>query len=258
MLKVKFHRSVIVPLALLSGLLCMNEAHADLCDHSDLVEKVIAQTDIVNREQARIACKIDPANTSNVIMAYAQWIPVKDEPESGSYYLTLLKFNRNTLQVNYRYLARKAIVSDAISLDSIELDTANYKISNQQRALGVRLNYSGHSQPNPYSMQLLNLYDLQQKKQVLDSLIVERYRAETDTRCAAAVEERESILRMLNSTSKNYYDIQVKSSLHKSKFYGTYDDCHETKQKPTEQVMTLKFDGRQYLIPAKFKDDYLY
>lgn len=257
MLKVKY-RPLIVPLALSSYLLCMNEARADLCDDPLLVEKVIAQTAIVNREQARIACKIDPTNASNVIMAYAQWIPVKDEPESGTYYLTLLKFNRNNLQVNYHYLVRNELVSDAISLDSIELDTANYKISNQQRALGLRLHYSGHSQPNPFSMQLLNLYDLQQKKQILDSMIVERYRAETDTRCAADVEERKSILRMLNSTSKNYYDIQVNSSVAKSKFHGTYDDCHETKQKPTGQVFTLKFDGKQYMIPTKFKDDYVY
>ncbi|AXQ23137.1 hypothetical protein BEN71_14090 [Acinetobacter wuhouensis] len=257
MLKVKF-RPLIAPLALSSYLLCMNEARADLCDSTELVDKVIAQTEIANREQARIACKIDPTNTSNVIMAYAQWIPVKDEPESGTYYLTLLKFDRNNQQVNYRYLTRKAIVSDAISLDSIELDTANYKISNQQRALGVRLNYSGHSQPNPYSMTLLNLYDLQNKQQVLDSLIVERYRAETDTRCNADVEERKSILRMLNSSSKNYYDIQVKTTAQKSKFRGTYDHCHETKQNPTKQIMTLKFDGKQYQIPTQYKDDYVY
>ncbi len=257
MLKVKF-RPLIVPLVLSSYLLCMNEARADLCDDPILVEKVITQTAIVNREQARIACKIDPTNTSNVIMAHAQWIPVKDDPENGSYYLTLLKFNLKNLQVNYRYPVKGELVSDAISLDSIELDTANYKISNQQRALGLRLYYSGHSQPNPYSMTLLNLYDLQNKKQVLDSFIVDQYQVETDTRCNADIRVRKSILSMQNTQSKGYFDIQVQSKIDHYQMNGTPENCQESKHKRSLHHFLLKYDGHEYQMPKSFKNDYQY
>ena len=231
---------------------------ANICNNDQDVAKILSQTSIVNFEQSLMDCKFDPLDHSKVIMAYAQWIPVKDEPEQGAYYLNILKFNKADLKVFYNYVVRGSIVSDAISLESIQLDTANYNITRSNRALGVRLNYSGHSQPNPFSMQVLNLYDLKNKKKILDSLIIERYRAETDTRCNAAVEERSSTLMMQGNKTKNYSDIRVNSKLKSYEMRGTRDDCKEMNQKLSQQSFALKFDGQSYQFPKKLKDDYQY
>lgn len=236
----------------------IDTASANICDNEQVVAKILSQTQIANIEQSLMDCKTDPLDHSKVIMAYAQWIPVKDEPEQGSYYLNLLKFNQADLKVFYNYVVRGEIVSDAISLESIQLDTANYKVTHSNRALGVRLNYSGHSQPNPFSMQVLNLYDLKNKKKILDSLIIERYQAETDTRCNAAVEERSSTLVMQNKQSKNYSDIQVNSKIKSYEMFGTREDCKQINQRRSQQSFVLKFDGQQYQLPKKYKDDYQY
>ena len=153
---------------------------------------------------------------------------------------------------------KEPLFSDAISLNSIELDTAPFIAVPDIRLVGLRLNYSGHSQPNPFSMTVLNLYDLKNKKTVLDSFIVTRYRAETDTRCNADIEERKSILMMQKNKSKEYYDIQVHSNIDQYNFSGTSENCRESKHKISQQKFMLKFDGKQYQIPAQFKDEYLY
>ncbi len=249
--------SVILKISVLQFIL-IGTASANICDNDQAVAKILSQTQIANLEQSLMDCKADPLDHSKVIMAFAQWIPVKDEPEQGAYYLNLLKFNQADLKVFYDYVVRGEIVSDAISLESIQLDTANYKVTNSNRALGVRLNYSGHSQPNPFSMQVLNLYDLKNKKKILDSLIIERYQAETDTRCNAAVEERSSILVMQNKQSKNYSDIQVNSKIKSYEMVGTRGDCKEINQRLSQQSFVLKFDGQEYQLPKKYKDDYQY
>lgn len=236
----------------------ISAAYANICENDQVVAKILKQTQIVNFEQSFMDCKTDPLDDSNVIMAYAQWILVKDQPEQGSYYLNLLKFNQKKLNVFYNYVVVEEIVSDAIGLESIQLDTANYKVTGSNRALGVRLNYSSRSQPNPFSMQVLNLYDLKNRKKILDSFIVELYRAETDTRCNAAVEERSSTLVMQNKQSKNYSDIQVNSKIEHYEMLGTREDCKQINQMRSQQSFVLKFDGQQYQPPKKYKDDYQY
>lgn len=233
-------------------------AFAYICESESLVLDVLKQAKIQPKESALIDCKSDSMDESNVIMAYAQSQTDQGDGTSGHYLLNIIKYNRGNVRLNYHYKVAEELVSDAISLNSIQLDTANYKISNSNRALGIRLNYSGHSQPNPFSMTVLNLYDLKNKKTVLDSFIVTRYRAETDTRCNADIEERKSILMMQKNKSKEYYDIQVHSNIDQYNFSGTSENCRESKHKISQQKFMLKFDGKQYQIPAQFKDEYLY
>ena len=153
---------------------------------------------------------------------------------------------------------KEPLFSDAISLNSIELDTAPFIAVPDIRLVGLRLNYSGHSQPNPFSMTVLNLYDLKNKKTVLDSFIVTRYRAETDTRCNAEVEDRASTLSMQNIQSNQFFDILVKSRIDRSIFQGTRENCQEMTKPTTLEKFTLKFDGQQYQIPQAFKQEYRY
>ena len=233
-------------------------AFEPVCESHTVVSDVLKQAKIKEDDRALIDCKIDPQNDMNVIMAYAPWFPENADEGAGDYRLYLLKFNKNNLKLTYQYQVAESLISDAISLDSIQLDTANYKINDSNRALGLRLKYFGHSQPNPFSMNVLNLYDLKNKKKVLDSLMVERYRAETDTRCNADVEKRISTLSMQNTQSNQSFDILVKSRIDRSIFQGTSENCKEIKKTTTSEKFSIKFDGQRYQIPKQFKDDYHY
>lgn len=233
-------------------------AYAGLCDDHQVVTNILKQVKITKVEQSLIDCKLDPVDDSVMMMAYAPWISVKDRQEEGQYSLDLIKFKPQNLKVVYHYPVAEPMVSDAISLDSITLDTANYKVTESNRALGLRLNYSGHSQPNPFSMQLLNLYDLKNKKQILDSLIVTRDRAETDMHCNADAEERASTLVIQKNQTKKYMDILVNSKIKRYQTQVIAEECQEVNQRFSQQHFTLKFDGNQYQIPKSFKDEYQY
>ncbi|MCX5466568.1 hypothetical protein [Acinetobacter nematophilus] len=233
-------------------------AYAGFCDDSNVITKILKQAKIAKVEQSLLDCKLDPVDDSRMIMAYASWLSVKGHPEEGDYALDLIQFNPHNLKVVDHYRVADRLVSDAISLDSITLDTANYKVTELNRALGLRLNYSGHSQPNPFSMQLLNLYDLKSKKQILDSLVVTRDRAETDMHCNADAEERASTLVMQRSQTKKYTDILVNSKIKRYQTQVISEECQEVNQQFSQQRFTLKFDGNQYQIPKNFKDEYQY
>jgi hypothetical protein len=228
-------------------------AYAGFCDDSNVITKILKQAKIAKVEQSLRDCKLDPVDDSTMIMAYASW-----RPEEGDYALDLIQFNPKNLKIADHYRVAERLVSDAISLDSIALDTANYKVSESNRALGLRLNYSGHSQPNPFSMQLLNFYDLKNKQQILDSLIVSRDRAETDMHCNADAEERTSTLVMQRNQTKKHMDILVNSKIKRYQTQVIAEECQEVNQRFSQQRFTLKFDGEQYQIPKSFKDEYQY
>lgn len=236
----------------------ISAVYANICDDTQVVAQILKQAKIVKLEQSLIDCKLDPVDNSNMIMAYAQWIPVKGHPEEGDYALDLFKFNPKKLKLIYHYAVAERMVSDAISLNSIELDTANYKVTDSNRALGLRLNYSGHSQPFPFSMQLLNLYDLKNKQQILDSLIVIRNRAEIDMQCNADIEERASTLVMQSTQTKKYTDILVNSKIKRYQMQVISEDCQEVNHHSSQQRFVLKFDGKKYQFPKSFKDEYQY
>lgn len=199
-----------------------------------------------------------PAQPNLTVIAYADWKAFKEDEHVGEFKLTFLMLNTQTQQIHNIYKVKEALVSDAIELNSIELDLASYQVSEIKSLIGLRLNYNGHSQPNPYSMQLLDLYDLQEKKKRLNSLIVQRYQAETDTQCNSDVEERNSVLVMQSKKTNHYYDIELRSQIKHYKMVGDRENCKKLNIKLSQQNFILKFDGTQYQLPKNLVEEYQY
>ncbi len=244
------------------GFLCSMAMHSVAfaidCENEVQLSAVLKQADLSYSNSDLVDCKILPQQPNLQLIAYAEWRSEPHEPDVGDYALSLISLDHQTDKVKDVYHVKESLVSDAIGLESIQLDTAAYQLSPDLRAVGVRLNYYGHSQPNPFSMQLLNLYDLNNKRKVLDSLIVDLYRAETDTRCNADIEERKSMLIMQKTKTKNFVDIQLSSKIEQYEMYGDVENCKEIKRQSSQQKFILKFDGQQYRVPKQYKDDFVY
>ncbi|MGE8557989.1 MULTISPECIES: hypothetical protein [unclassified Acinetobacter] len=254
------NRFFILGLCMISFLFAAQYSFAgDLCSNKAQLEKLLRQQKIIGSFDSNyLSCKSLPQSPELSLVAYTKWIASKEDETIGVYQLTFLTLETKTNTVQSKYVVQQSLISDAISLDSISLDLGAYKVSQTVRAIGLRLNYSGHSQPNPYRMQLLNLYDLNNKTMILDGLIVERYRAETDTQCNAEIEERNSTLVMLPKKSHQYSDIQVRSKISHYEMSGTLEHCVEGKRNRAQQSFILKFDGTQYQVPQAFAEDYRY
>lgn len=231
----------------------------NFCQNHVQIEKILLKNKITtNFDSNYFSCKSLPTNPQVALIAYADWVVSPQDENSGDYNLTFLSVDHQTQKIENIYSVEELITSDAIELSSIALDLAAYNVSKNKRLIGLRLNYSGHSQPNPYSMTLLNLYDLQNKKQVLDSLIVDQYQVETDTRCNADIRTRKSILSLQNTQSKAYFDIRVLSKIDQYQMSGTQEHCVESKHKLSQHSFLLKFDGKKYQLPKVFRDEYQY
>lgn len=251
---------------ILLALLLISTADAEIYENETAIAYALRIANIQVREGDKIDFKFDPRNNTQLFVSHAHLIDDSaehstehvDQDATGRYSLNIYTFDMNRKKLIDQYKVKESLISDAISLDSIQLDTAAYKINDSNRALALRLNYSGHSQPNPFSMQVMNLYDLQNKKNLLEGLIVERYRAETDTRCNADIEKRKSVLMMQKTQSKHYYDIQVRIQMDHYQYTGDTDNCKASKHTLSQHSFVLKFDGTRYQLPQQAKDDYEY
>lgn len=251
-----------ITLKIMSGFLSYitlsSMAFAIDCNNESQLSAVLKQANLTYATSDLVDCKILPNEPNTQLIAYAQWHSDPRETEQGDYVLSLISLDHQKNKVEDVYHVKETLVSDAIGLESIQLDTGAYLLNSSLRAVGVRLNYHGHSSPNPFSMQLLDLYDLNRKRKVLNSLIVNLYRGETDTRCNADIEERKSSLILQKIQTNNFFDIQLNSKIEKYEMYGNEKNCKEIKRKKSQQKFILKFDGQQYQLPKLYKNEYQY
>ena len=236
----------------------ISSVYAFDCENEQNIEDVLKQVDLKFNSGNLISCKVNPQNKNQLLIAYAVQKFIDDESEVEGYQLYIIGMNNKNRQVDYFYPVEKILVSDAIELSNLQWDLAAYNINRSTRAVGLRLGYFGRSRANPYSSEVLNLYDLDHKKQILDGLIVKLYAGETDTRCNADIKERKSVLVMQPTTTYEYFDIQVRSQLEYYEMSGNEDHCIEINRKTSKQNFLIKFNGLRYVIPTSYKKDYQY
>nr|WP_323164008.1 hypothetical protein [Pseudomonas atacamensis] len=105
-------------------------------------------------------CKDWPAYPQLTITALSTFVPdpvYGHDGSVGSYDLDLA-VTAGSPKSLATYHQPSAFLSDAIALESLELDTARYKLTPDLRAFGVRAHFKGSSRVNPLDEILLSLY----------------------------------------------------------------------------------------------------
>ena len=244
-------------LAIFLQLFISSFVYAFNCENEQNIDHVLNQVDLEFNPSHLISCKANPQNENQLLMVYAVQ-QYDEEKEIGDYQLYILGVNHKNRKVDYFYAIEDKLLSDAVELLSITWDFAPYFVKPSYRIVGLRLNYSLRSQVHPYHATILNLYDLDNKKHILDSLIVNEYSVDTDTRCNADIEERNSVLVMRPTKTHGYFDIQVRSRLEHYEMTGDEENCFEINRKTSKQNFLLKFNGVRYVIPKSYEKDYQY
>ncbi len=173
--------------------------------------------------------------------------------ESYDVDLVLLLIDNVSQKIISQHIEKRKYSSDAIGLSGISLDMANYKVTDNWRAFGVRDSYIGSSQPNPYDTGNLSLYIIKDNKfqLILNKFEVYESSEEWDMSCYFDGKQTNSVFIMQKTKTNGYYDIKVSTvkTLRKSRKKG--NDCvdSETKLKPTYK--TLKFVGGKYALSNK-------
>ena len=203
-------------------------------------------------------CKAWPAYPGLTLKAVSKFEPdpvYGKTGDVGSYDLSLSVVSVEDSEPLATYHKPSAFQSDAFALDSVEFDTARYKLTPEIRAFGVRVVFKGSSRVNPMDEASLSLYvkEGDTLRPVLDRLVVYGYNGEWDGNCAG---ERASTLRTIEigkTSSHGYADLIVKSVTTGIVGKGDPDTCDEKTTTSKPVLTTLRYDGKSYVLPKGFK-----
>ncbi len=151
----------------------------------------------------------------------------------------------------YSFHEKGAWESDAIAVNRVEIDTAPYKVSDGQRAFGVRVSVANNSRvvdQVPYgNYQINKLYIISNQTpfygesggQVGDIGIIK------NDNFIATVSDTKKILMMSGAKTNGYFNIIVKSAITTSINKWVNDDC-VAEDKASRATQTLRFVDGEY------------
>ncbi|WP_248738058.1 hypothetical protein [Pseudomonas sp. MWU12-2029] len=203
-------------------------------------------------------CKEWPAYPGLTLNAVSKFEPdpvYGKTGDVGSYDLALSVVSAEVSEPLATYYKPSAFLSDAFALESVEFDTARYKLTPEIRAFGVRVVFKGSSRVNPMDETSLSLYvkEGDTLRPVLDRLVMYRYNGEWDGNCAG---ERASTLRTIEigkTSSHGYADLIVKSVTTGIVGKGDPGTCDEKTTTAKPVLTTLRYDGKSYVLPKGFQ-----
>lgn len=212
-----------------------------------------------------MVCKVWPAQDKLLLVAVPRMDSKASLEQDRIGDLDILVVDRNSLKVQQRLTLPDAMSDDAIQIQKLEFDTARYVIAPEVQAFGLRTTRNGASRANPFNEVSLTLFARTGSagdgkpgslRVVLDKLSVERASGEWDTNCAGDFTQRKSVLAMASERHEGFFDIRVSQNSERSKaaLVGkNQSDCKETTEKAVKTQETLRYDGKQYVVPANAK-----
>lgn len=227
-------------------------AHADCKDRLSTWTQKLHPGRTLNTEMA--VCKASPADPSQTIAVLPMAQPGSAD-DDVVYDVDVLVANSDTGAVVAHMFEQGAIISDAIRLSSIALDTARYQLAPQTRAFGVRVEYEGSSRVSPSGDTTLDLYvmDGSALRRVVADLTVSTQNGDWDGNCEGAFTDIARTLSFAPAASNGYANLLVTEKKTDSVNKSSGTDCATQKKPPVRSTYNLKYDGAKYVVPATLK-----
>lgn len=158
--------------------------------------------------------------------------------------LILYLVDTKTQKIITQHKQEDKFKSDAYHLSYVTLDMANYKVTDNLRAFGIRVGFEGSSRVYPSWSSSLSLFTIENNKirLILDMFPMDDLQGDWDTYCNYDGEKTESVAIMQSQKTNGYYDIAIKSTktIEKTRTPKKESDpCIEMDKvlKPTTQIL---------------------
>ncbi|WP_299221817.1 hypothetical protein [uncultured Aquimarina sp.] len=222
---------------------------------SPFIAKILKQLDIqpVEVYDEFIVQKVLPYETASTVVVIPTIASLEDDGYSFSLNSYILVVDSETAAIKQKFYESNSWYSDAIRIEEVSIDTANYKVTDNKRAFGIELYYIGASRPNPYNSRTLSLFIQEESKliKVLDSFETKSYWGEWDMRCTGEFIDVNKIFIMDANQSEGFYDIMVRvETTTMETFEKGEDDCDE-KETTKKSKQLLKYANGSYEIHKK-------
>jgi hypothetical protein len=197
-----------------------------------LLTKVLKQLNLKETDilEELYAIKTIPYNESLTILAIPKITKQEIDSSNNDYYefdLYVLVVESASGKIKNKFFEQDALTSDAIVLNSLEIDTGLYFLDKNIRAFGIRVNYRGSSGPNPYSKTDLSLFinDKNSLKRVLENYPISEYHGEWNMNCFGEFETIESTIDIDKTKSNNFFNLKIKQKIINQINTKFKDDC---------------------------------
>ncbi len=221
--------------------------------YNSLQSKVLVQLKLKKKDiqEELYVEKIMPNNKLQTIVVIPK-IATKEIDEYGHLYLVtdiyVLIIDNKTGKIKSKFFEADSLTSDAVVLNSIEIDTGLYKLNETTRAFAIRVNYTGSSGPNPYHQTDLSMFVEKGQKlnRIIDKFPISEFHGEWDTNCAGEFEEIESTIDIDNQQTNSFNNLIISQKIKKTINIKVNDDCEE-KETKTEKKYMMKFNKSNYI-----------
>lgn len=202
----------------------------------------------LSKPPAYVDSKVWPGNPERTIVIYASLHKNADGSEDDAnaeqemYNLDVFIIKNSSGEILQRYSQENAFTSDAMHLDGISLDTANYALKPGERAFGIRASYShmGCAGSETESLSLFEPSD-QGLKPVLSDLDMEI----NSSMCQSCEYSNTKRTIALADTSSNGYRDLILSEKRADVAEG---ECNKKEVRSSRKYI-LHFDGAKYPLP---------
>ena len=210
-------------------------------------------------DPAAVACTIWPAEPSLTLLAIPRLEshPPANAETRGD--IEIIMADTKSGNIVARYVEKGAAFSDAITFDSVGLDTGRYDIKRGQRAFGFRARYSHHSNVTPFNETVLWLFALNGEviSPVLEGLVVEMGRGENDGNCTGDFETKTSAITMGGLGVRGYRVLIIDQSTSLETTKPGIEDCSAVDKNMGHKRYVLRYGDPHYGAfdgKATFKD----
>lgn len=198
-----------------------------VAQENPLLDTVLKRLDL-NQEKIEkefTVIKQFPYDTNKYICLVA--LPIEEEGYTP-YDVYLLLVDR-TGEIICKYFEKEALVSDAVRLTGVTIDTAPYDVAPGVRAFGITSSHYLQSRPNPYSGRSLSLFIRQDSGfvKILDDFEVQSYQGDGNEMCESTYWDEQNILIMLKNQTDGFNDILIKSKEKVTEHFLVGEDCEE-------------------------------
>ncbi len=190
-----------------------------------------------------------PNNTEETIIVIPE---IHDEAEHffelNSHIVIVASETGKILQHFFESSKTNQWVSDAITLEEFIIDTMLYRVTDEKEAFGIRTEYIGTSNANPYLKETISLFikSADTLKKILPNFSLLNYGGEWDSDCLGSFLEEKKELNMSQNKTNGFYDILVKKkSIETINFKDENNQC-DAKETRTEENLVLIYHKNAY------------
>ena len=195
--------------------------------------------------------KVLPNDNAKSVLVLPKY-STKEQDEYGHDFLIMdayvLVVDNQSGKILYRNIEKDAWTSDAIEIQSLTIDTGLYILGQGKRAFGIRVSSSNSSRLNPYSIEDLNLFIVEENKlnKVANNITIYSYGGEAGLDCAGDMNSESTIITIDDKHQTNgFNNLRLKTTETNTVSKLVKGDC-QTKETKKQTVTILKYNGKEY------------